>query len=281
MVKLRKYPAVDKLHLTNPQRAAVAHLLSGQKNKYKKLLHDAHERLHTIVDFSSNVEVWVSAEGDVEFINSASLQLTGWTPQDFQSRAIALDQLVHQSSLESFINDRGQALQGESPDGSEYRLTARDGSARWVRASWKPVITRLERIIGARISLADITQLKAASARARALESMFKQAVERLDSTAVMTVDSEGGVTLLNSAAARLTGRAVNAKSRDTVSQLFDNAGAAAVMAALREEQKDGKAVRLTVRARKGEAIPCSCVFTVLPAADSSSRVLFCFIHRV
>ncbi len=160
MLKKRRQISLDRLHLTNPQREGVLQMLASQKNKYRKLLHEAHEKMHILTDLSASMEIWMNIDGSVEYVNPAVEKITGHSVPEFENCAITLEDLVHPDSRKAFDADRQSAANGEAGENAIYRFVRKDGEIRRTLVSWRPVFTRRGRCIGLRATITDITSVK-------------------------------------------------------------------------------------------------------------------------
>ncbi|MDT8322976.1 MAG: PAS domain S-box protein, partial [Bacteroidota bacterium] len=206
MIRKKRSISLDNINLTNPQRAAVTRVLTAQKNKYKKLLHEAHERLHIIADMTTSLEFWYNVNGSYEFVSPASEDLLGYAPSEFTGGAVHLEQLIHEDSIDRFRSDRSRALEGEAGKGIEYRLHTRSGETRWVQASWKPVYTRMGKHIGVRISIRDISEYKQCQYFSRAYRDLMLSIAEDLDEVGIFSLTPEWELKSWNSGARGLLG---------------------------------------------------------------------------
>lgn len=206
MIRKKRSISLDNINLTNPQRAAVTRVLTAQKNKYKKLLHEAHERLHIIADMTTSLEFWYNVNGSYEFVSPASEVILGYAPTEFTGGALHLEDLIHEDSIDRFRADRSRALEGESGRGIEYRLHTRDGDTRWVQASWKPVLTRKGKHIGIRISIRDITEFKQCQYFSRAYQELMFSIADSLDDIGIFSLTPDWELKSWNSGARELLG---------------------------------------------------------------------------
>jgi PAS domain S-box-containing protein len=206
MFKKKRPLSLDTLKLSNPHKVAVAKLLAQQKNKYKKLLHEAHERIHIIADLSSSLEFWYNVNGSYEFVSPACASVLGYPREAFLHEGLRLEALVHPDDSERFRKDKARALLGESDSDVEYVFLAKDGTSRWMLMTWSPVITRRGRHIGVRISLEDITAYKQCQYFSNAYRRLMLTISDELKETAIVTVNPEGEIQSWNTCATKLFG---------------------------------------------------------------------------
>lgn len=204
MIRKKKTPSIDKLGLTNPQKAAVTRIVSATKNKYKKLLHEAHERMHIIADMTSSLEFWFNVNGTYEYVSPSVERVLGYEPRDFTHGGLLLEKLVHADYLDAFRLDRAQAYAGESGSDREYRLHAKDGGTKYVLMSWDPVFTRNGKHIGIRISLRDISDYRRCRHFAQAYEALTQSIADELPYTGVISLTPDRHVKTWSATAERL-----------------------------------------------------------------------------
>ena len=206
MIRKKRSTSLDTIKLSHPQKAAVARVLTAQKNKYKKLLHEAHERLHIIADMTTSLEFWYNVNGNYEFVSPSSTEILGYAPGEFLSGHVHLEQLIHPDSIERFLRDRSMALEGGADRGIEYQLNTREQEIIWVEASWQPVMTRKGKHIGIRISIRDITEFKRCQSYSRAYQQLSLTIADELHEVGIFSLTSDWEITSWNSGANALFG---------------------------------------------------------------------------
>ncbi|MBR9975969.1 MAG: PAS domain-containing protein [Bacteroidetes bacterium] len=206
MIRKKKTPSIDKLALTHPQKAAVTRILTATKNKYKKLLHETHERMHIIADMTSSLEFWFNVNGRFEYVSPSVTAVLGFEPRDFIEGGLLLEKLVHEDMLERFRADRTRALAGESGTDQEYRLHTKDGDTRYVLMTWSPVLTRNGKHIGVRISLRDISEYRRCQHFAQAYEQLALAIADELPYTGVFSLTPDHFIKTWSVTCAKLFG---------------------------------------------------------------------------
>jgi PAS domain S-box-containing protein len=206
MFKKKRPLSLDTLKLSNPHRVAVAKLLAQQKNKYKKLLHEAHERIHIIADLSSSLEFWYNVNGNFEYVSPSCEAVLGYPREAFLHEGLRLEALVHPDDTERFRKDKARALLGESDSDVEYTFLAKDGTTRWMLMTWNPVTTRRGKHIGVRISLEDITTYKQCQYFSSAYRRLMLAISDELKETVIFSINPEGEIQSWNTCAAKLFG---------------------------------------------------------------------------
>jgi PAS domain S-box-containing protein len=247
--------------MTNPQKVAVARLLTAQKNKYKKLLHETHERLHIIADMTSSLEFWYNVNGGCEFVSPACELLTGYKADDFRHKHVALDQILHPDSLARFRDDRHRTLEGQAQRDVEYRLVTRAGETRWVSAGWSPVTTRQGKHIGFRVSLRDISDFKLCQHFSHAYRSLALQIADQIDDTAMVSISPEGTIRFWSRGAAVLTGHDSRAMTGKDFASIFTADASLPDMAAF----GDGQTAHAQAPLRRADGSTCDVHLSFIP----------------
>jgi PAS domain S-box-containing protein len=184
--------SLDKMNLTNPQKAAVTKILGAQKSKFKKLLHLAHERIHIIGDHTRNFEFWFNIMGHYEYVSVACERVTGYSRDEFMNGEVLLENIAHDDDKERFRKDKKGAFSGSIGKDVEYTFVTKQGEDRHVVVSWVPVTTRWGKLIGVRGSVADITEIKLYRNLVETLKVSDQKKLSGEDGTAVFSISPEG-----------------------------------------------------------------------------------------
>jgi PAS domain S-box-containing protein len=206
MIRKKKIPTIDKIGLSNPQKAAVTRLLSAMKNKYKKLLHEAHERMHIIADMTGSLEFWYNVNGKYEYVSPSCGRVLGYDPAEFTKGGRLLESVIHEADHERFREDRARAFAGESGTDIEYRVHSKAGKVHYMLMSWSPVLTRKGKHIGIRISLRDISDYRRCMHFAQAYEQLTHAIADELPHTAVISLTPALHMSNWSATATRLFG---------------------------------------------------------------------------
>jgi PAS domain S-box-containing protein len=204
LIKKKRRITLDRLRLTNPQLESVTFLLAAQKNKYKKLLHQTHEKLHIIADNTASLELWYNMNGEYEFVSQSVERIIGYLPEAFYRHEVSLEKITHPDHLSLFQSDKKNALEGQA-GANEYKMIAKDGAVKWVAMRWQPVITRNDKHIGVRISIEDITELTQSRLRESSTDLVLQRISEVAD-IGLFSTTPDGMVTSWSKGAAQLTG---------------------------------------------------------------------------
>ena len=140
-----------------------------EKSGIRSLPYADIERLRSIIDASPTVAfVWELTEGwPVAFV-SKGIENFGYTVEEFLSRSIDFEQIVHPDDLQRVGQEVEQAMSSDAVELEQtYRVVTRAGQTRWIR-DWTDIIRdKSGRAVQAQGIILDITDFVNAEARAR------------------------------------------------------------------------------------------------------------------
>jgi PAS domain S-box-containing protein len=130
------------------------------RKKAERDLKGSEEKFKAIANYAASWEAWYNSDGNLLWMNSYSIALTGYTPeeyivaQDFIKMAVAEeDRLLASEKMR-------EAAMGGSGDNLEIRALRKDGSKFWISISWRPILDSNGVSLGFRTSSQDITERK-------------------------------------------------------------------------------------------------------------------------
>ncbi|MFZ1730708.1 MAG: PAS domain S-box protein [Bacteroidota bacterium] len=221
MIRKKKAPTIDKLGLSNPQKVAIRRIMSGVRGKYKKLLHETHERMHIIADLTSSLEFWYNVNGSYEYVSPSCKDVLGYDPEEFTRGRLLIEKIVHEDHVERFRQDRAKAFTGESGVDAEYRMRTKTGGSRYVLMSWSPVITRKGKHIGIRISMKDITDYKRCQHFSTVFKNLSLAIADELPHTGVLSLSSDHTIVTWNATVDRMFGWSKDEAVGHSISEIF------------------------------------------------------------
>ena len=190
--------------------------------KMERQLEESLLTYATILDSSSDAVIATDVKGHVRFMNPAAERLTGWALRDAQGQRSSA--VLHLASFRSEPDDYavGRVLASRETLnlGADEHLVSRHGLRVPVAGGISPVIDSLGRLIGATITLRDVTD-------ARNATEDLKDATERLravvDTAAdgVMLLDAAGTILMFNAACPQLFGYTAKEMARCAISTLI------------------------------------------------------------
>lgn len=121
------------------------------------LLEQSEEKYRILADYSPNWEYWVAPDCSYLYVSPACRDVSGYVPADFFVDAGLMEKIIHPDDLAGWKAHRSAAAAGTAPGPHLFRISARDGSERWIEHVCKPVFDAAGQPIGLRGSLRDIT----------------------------------------------------------------------------------------------------------------------------
>ncbi|MDK2122502.1 EAL domain-containing protein [Parachitinimonas caeni] len=142
------------------QLAARFNLMAASMQERLEALRRSEEKFHAIADYTYGVELWLSPEGQLVWINASLSRLTGYSDEEchqMRDFPVPLAVLEDRVALSETIKD---ALSGTSGQDFEFRAVKRDGKTFWASMSWQPIYDAQGQSLGIRASIHDNTQSK-------------------------------------------------------------------------------------------------------------------------
>lgn len=124
------------------------------------VLRESEERFRAIADYSYDCENWFDSNGKLIWVNPAVYRLTGYTVDECMAMTDFPCPLFDREDRERLVSHLTQATRGSSANDVEFRIRCKDGSQKWVAASWQPIYDGNGSGIGHLSSIRDITDRK-------------------------------------------------------------------------------------------------------------------------
>jgi two-component system sensor kinase FixL len=181
--------------------------LAVHRFKMERHLEESLLTYATILSSSSEALIATDANGRVRFMNPAAERLTGWTIRDAQGQRCSAVVCFAPSGGEPGEDRVGQVLASRETVtlGADEQLLSRHGLRVPVGGGISAVIDNLDRLVGATITLRDVTEARKATADLKAaaeqLRALMDTAVD-----GVMLLDAAGSILMFNAACVRLFG---------------------------------------------------------------------------
>ena len=102
----------------------------------------------------------VIGEWRIQLISHAILQMTGWPAKDYLNGSLRFSPLMHPDDLERVLPIAKAAIANQQSFVTEFRITARDGSEKWISASVSPIQNSDGEISAMDGVLLDVTESK-------------------------------------------------------------------------------------------------------------------------
>lgn len=111
-----------------------------------------------IADYTYDWEAWHAPNGRLLWVNAAVERMTGYRPDECLKMPDYPCVLVAAEDRERIASILHDAKNGGSGNDVEFQLIHRDGSLRWGAVSWQPMYDELQKPLGFRASVRDITE---------------------------------------------------------------------------------------------------------------------------
>ena len=130
----------------------------------------AEEHFRIIANYSASWEAWFDSESKLQWMNTYSVELTGYTPDEFMAADNFLSLLTHPEDLPAVQEQFSKAARSVSGRNFEFRALKKDGTSFWISVSWRPIFDMDGKSIGFRTSAQDINERKIAEEQLRSIE---------------------------------------------------------------------------------------------------------------
>ncbi|MFD1122597.1 PAS domain S-box protein [Methylophilus flavus] len=127
----------------------------------------------------------VIGEWQIQLISDAILQMTGWPAKDFLNGSLRFSPLMHPDDLERVMPIAKAAISSQQSFVTEFRITARDGTEKWISASVSPIQNSDGEISAMDGVLLDVTESKHKNAEFEGIAN----AINNSTSMAEFTID--------------------------------------------------------------------------------------------
>lgn len=139
-------------------------------------LQESEARFHAIADYTHDLEIWLSPEGRLLWINPSVERMLGYTAAECMEMQGFPLSIVHPEDADAAGPKLREALAGSASSGYLFRACRKDGSVFWASASWLPIFDKQGRGIGLRASIHNVDALKATEASLRQAVASLKLA---------------------------------------------------------------------------------------------------------
>lgn len=167
---------------------------------------DSTQQFNRLAKFSRDVIYRMSIpDGRYEYINSASIELFGLTPEEFYKSPKKIQDLIHPDWHAYFADQWQRLLQGNIPPTYEYQIITPAGETKWIGQSNVLVTNNKGKPIAIEGIVKDITQQKQYT-KALMREKEIAQSYLDIAGTMMLALDMNGNISLLNQKACEVLG---------------------------------------------------------------------------
>ncbi len=141
------------------KRSECSYNIAGNKTTDNKLRR-FEDKYRTIADFTCDWEIWISLDGNFQYVSPSCERITGYTADQFMEQPGLLRNIIIPEDQTIWDTHRHEAAQGTKLRGIQFRIKRRDGKITWIESACMPVIDKDNKIQGFRASNWEITKRK-------------------------------------------------------------------------------------------------------------------------
>jgi two-component system cell cycle sensor histidine kinase/response regulator CckA len=223
-------------------------------------LRESKERFKAIANYAVSWESWFGPDGEYIWVNPAVEHFTGYSAQEILALPDFVSTVIADEDRAMFIGRFQQAIRGSREENFEFRYLHKNGTKRWLSASWQPIYDAQGNPLGTRSSGHDITVRKRAEAALEASEKRFKELLRNVPTVAVQGYAVDGTVRYWNRASESFYGyTAEEALGKNLLNLIIPPVMRDAVRAGIRrmiETRETPPASELELMHRDGTLVP-------------------------
>lgn len=253
----------------------------------ERRLEDSQLSYATILGSIAEAVIAVDLQGRIRFMNGVAERLTGWRKSLAQSEPIgAVLQLSdakgawpESSPIERVVTERMSFRLAE-----ETWVTSRDAVRVQVDGSMACIVDSLDRVVGAAITLRDVTSERRAALELKTTAHQLRAVIDTAVN-GVLMLDSAGTILIYNPACKQLFGYSSDEIVGRNIAMIIPAAPQALPAGAQSADQPSdpppmvGAARPMTCRRRDGSMFPAE--VSTGEASDSDKSLYVCIVHNV
>ena len=143
-------------------------------------LRESEARFKAIANYAVSWESWFGPEGEYIWVNPAVEHFTGYSAQEILALPDFASTVVADEDRAMFLGRFQEAIRGSREDNFEFRYLHKNGTKRWLSASWQPIFDEQGNPLGTRSSGYDITARKQAEEALRASQQLAESIIESI-----------------------------------------------------------------------------------------------------
>jgi PAS domain S-box-containing protein len=172
----------------------------AERDTLMQSLRDSERKFHTLADWTYDWEYWIDPEQQIRYMSPSVERITGYRAEEFISDHNLVNRIVHpddQAIWELHVPQHKKDTCGDDPVEIEIRITANDGSVRWISHICREICDDKDVPIGRRVSNRDITDKKIAEEEVR-LSNVILLTQQETSPDGILIVDESGKILSFN-----------------------------------------------------------------------------------
>ena len=118
------------------------------------------DKYRTIADFTYDWEIWISLDGNFQYVSPSCERITGYTANQFMEQPGLIRNIIVPEDQKIWDTHRHEAAKETKLREIQFRIKRRDGKITWIELACMPIIDQDNKIQGFRASNRDITKRK-------------------------------------------------------------------------------------------------------------------------
>jgi len=177
----------------------------SEQKKNEQALIDNEEKFEAIANYTVNWESWFGPDGKYLWVNPAVEKFTGYSAPEILAMPDFISTIIAEEDRAIFEDRMNEAIGGSQGENFEFQYLHKNGTKRWLSASWQPIFDSKGNFLGARSSGQDITDRKQAEEALHESEIKHRRLFETM-SQGVIYQAADGKIISANPACERILG---------------------------------------------------------------------------
>ena len=195
-------------------------------------------------------------DADYEYVSPASLEIFGYTPEEFYNTPLLIKQVIHPDWEEYFSNEWQKLLDGKNPPSYEYQIIHKSGELKFLNQRNTLIRDEEGKPIAIEATVTDVTVQKQIENVFRT-EKLFTELLINSLPGVYYLISEEGRFLRWNKKFEAITGRSAEEMAQISPLDLFEGDDKQAIAAAIQKVFTHGQVqVSATVVAKDGKKTP-------------------------
>lgn len=164
-----RWRIVGALSVVFIQALLISALVISRRKQHRadRALRSAESKYRTVADYTYDWEYWTAPDGSLNYVSPSCQRITGYSPREFIEDPSLRHEIILPEDRQIWERHKTEAWPESELQEIQFRIFTRDGEIRWIDHTCRPVIDQEGQFQGTRASNRDVTEKKAAEARAQ------------------------------------------------------------------------------------------------------------------